>query len=166
MRIRTKNLVKSLVLLSLFLLSTVTLAAQQNLSDWSQLNSVAAGSSLSVELRNGKTINGKLSSVADSLLTLTVKNAPMEIKREDVFRVHQKIKKSAKKSTLLGLAIGAGAGGVIGLAADASSDSGFLEVFDNAAAGAITAIGAGAGALTGYLVGRSKGKKVLIYQAR
>lgn len=166
MRIRTKNLAMSLVLLSSFFLSTVTLAAQQNLSDWSQLNSVAAGSKLSVELKNGKTINGKLSSVSDSLLTLTVKNAPMEVKREDVFRIHQKIKKSAKKSTLLGLAIGAGVGGVVGLAADASSDSGFLEVFDNAAAGAITAIGAGAGALTGYLVGRSKGKKVLIYQAR
>jgi hypothetical protein len=163
---RTRNFVPSLVLLSSLLLSTVTISAQQNTNDWSRLNSVAAGSKLAVELKNGKTVDGKFSSVTESFLTVTVKNAPVMLKREDVLRVHQTIKKSAKKSTLLGLAIGAGAGGVIGLAADASSDSGFLEVFDNSVAGAIAVVGAGAGAATGYFLGRSKSQKVLLYEAK
>jgi small nuclear ribonucleoprotein (snRNP)-like protein len=163
---RTKQLAISIVLLSSFLLSSLTLAAQDNTSDWSRLNSVTAGSKLSVELKNGKTVKGKLSNVSDALLTLTVKNAPMELRREDVLSVHQIVKKGATKSALIGLGVGAGAGAVIGVAGDASSSSGGFEKIDNVAAAAVTVLGAAAGALTGFLIGRGSSKRVLIYQAR
>jgi small nuclear ribonucleoprotein (snRNP)-like protein len=154
------------MLLGSFLLSSITVGAQQNLNDWTRLNGLSAGSKLSVKLKSGKTIQGKLSNVSDSGLTLTVKNAPTEIKREDVLTVHQVSKKSTGKSTLIGLGVGAGAGAVVGLAADASSDSDGFEKIDNVAAGAVTVIGAATGAFVGYLLGRGGGKKYLIYEAK
>jgi small nuclear ribonucleoprotein (snRNP)-like protein len=163
---RTKQLAISIILLSSFLLSSLTLAAQDNTSDWARLNSLTAGSKLSVELKNGTTVKGKLSSVSDALLTLTVKNAPMELRREDVLSVHQIVKKSAAKSTLIGLGVGAGAGAAIGIAADASSNDNGFEKIDNVAAGAVTVLGAAAGALTGFFIGRGSSKRVLIYQAK
>ena len=166
MHTRTQQLAIVIILLGSFLLSSITAGAQQNLSDWSRLNGLTAGSKLSVKLKSGKTVQGKLSNISDSSLTLTVKNAPTEIKREDVLTIHEVSKKSAGKSTLIGLGVGAGAGAVIGLAADASSDSGGFEKIDNVAAGGITVIGAATGALVGWLAGRGGGKKVLIYEAK
>jgi small nuclear ribonucleoprotein (snRNP)-like protein len=163
---RTRRFAISLILLSSFLLSTLTLSAQDNMSDWSRLNSLTSGSKLSVKLKDGKTVDGKLSSVSDSLLTLTVKNASMDLKREDVMSVHRVSKPSAAKSTLIGLGVGAGAGAVVGIAADSSSDGGGFEKIDNVAAAGITVLGAGAGALAGFLVGKGHSKRVLIYQAR
>jgi len=133
------------------------------MSDWSRLNLVPAGSKLSIKLKSGKTVNGKLNSVSDATLNLTVKNVATELKREDILTVHQVIKKSAAKSTLVGLGLGAGAGTVVGVAADASSDSGGFEKIDNTAAGAAVVIGAAAGTITGWLIGRGS-KRVLVYQ--
>ena len=153
------------ILLFSLLLSPVTLTAQTNLSDWSRLNAVALGSKLSVKLKDGKTVEGILRSVSDSGLSLTVKNADRELRRDDVRTVHEISKKSVKKATLIGLGVGAGAGAVLGIIGDASNDDGF-ETFDNAVAGAYTILGAGVGALSGFLIGRSGKKRVLIYEAR
>src|SRR5262245_42553129 len=120
MHSQTRRLLISFTLLSSFLLSSITSTAQDSLNDWSRLNPVTCGSKLSVKLKDGKTVDGKLSSVSDALLTLSVKNAPMELKREDVASVHQVKKASAGKSTLIGLGIGTGVGAVIGIAGDAS----------------------------------------------
>jgi len=166
MHSQTRRLVISFTLLSSFLLSSITSIAQDNLNDWSRLNSVTSGSKLSVKLKDGKTVDGKLSSVSDSLLTLSVKNAPMDLKREDVASVHLVKKGSTGKSTLIGLGIGTGIGAVVGIAGDASTKGGEFEKIDNVAAAGVTVIGAGAGALGGFLVGIGRSKRVLIYQAR
>jgi hypothetical protein len=167
MRIRTRQFATIFILLTSFLLAPVTLKAQAGTSDWSLLSSVASGSKLSVKLRNGKKIDGRLSSVSDTSLTLMVKNTATDIKRDDISSVHTLNGTSTKKATLIGLGLGAGAGAIAGVALDAGADSGRgFEDFDNAVAGAITIIGAGVGALAGYLVGRSGKKKVLIYEAK
>jgi small nuclear ribonucleoprotein (snRNP)-like protein len=163
---RTKQLATSIILLTTILFSTMTVAAQGNVSDWSRLNSVTAGSKLSVRLRNGKTVNGKLSSVSDTALSLTVKNAPVELKRDEVLTIHEVIKKSAAKTTLIGLGIGAGAGAVFGVAADASNNGGSFETIDNAVAAGVTVLGAGVGALGGFLLGKTGNKRVLIFEAK
>jgi small nuclear ribonucleoprotein (snRNP)-like protein len=163
---RTKQFATSIILLTTILLSTMTVAAQGSVSDWSRLNSVAAGTKLSVKLKNGKTVDGKLSSVSDSALSLTVKNAPLELKREEVLTIHEVIKKSATKATLIGLGIGAGAGAALGVAADASKNDGSFETIDNAVAAGVTVLGAGVGALAGFFIGRSGNKRVLIFEAK
>ncbi len=164
MHFRIKPVASGILLLSSFLHTTLTVTAQQNINDWARLNSVPVGSKLSVELKGGKTAKGEFSAVSNEVLTVRVKNALTEFRRDDVLRVHQVVKKSAAKSTLIGLGVGAGAGAVIGIAGDASNQG--LEQVDNAATAAITVLGAAAGALTGYLVGRNNSKRILIYEAQ
>jgi hypothetical protein len=165
---RRNTLTISIALIASFLLSSMTLVAQEAkapaapTSDWSRLNTVGPGSRLAVKLKSGKTIEGKLSTVNDTSLTLSVKDTPLDVKREDVLSVHQLIRKSATKSTLIGLGVGAGAGAGIGLAG--SNDDHFAKL-DHAVTAGLAVLGAGAGALTGYLIGRSGRKRVLIYQA-
>ena len=150
-------------LVASLLLTTVTVAAQGQMNDWSKVTAVASGSNLQVKLKNGKTIKGTLSSVTDSGLSLTVKNAPVEIKREEVSTIHEVIKKGGGgKGALIGSAVGAGAGAGLGVAADASDNA--LEVHNGVTAG-LAVVGAGVGALAGYFIGRSGSKRVLIYQA-
>lgn len=163
---RTRRFAPTIILLTSFLLSTLTARAQGTTAEWTRLNSVPAGSKLAVKLKNGKTANGKLISVSDATLALTVKNASTEFKREDILSVHQIIKKSAAKSTLIGLAVGGGTGTLIGVAADASNNDDGFEKIDNVAAGAVAVIGAVAGAVTGFLVGKSGNKKLLIYESK
>ena len=118
-----------------------------------------------MKLKSSKTIDGSVRSVSDSTLSLTVKNVPMELKREDVLTIYEIInKKSSTKATLIGLGLGAGAGAAIG-AAGSSNDNGF-EKIDHAVIAGLTVLGAGAGAITGYLLGRGGSKRVLIYQAK
>jgi hypothetical protein len=148
------------------LLSSVTAMAQESrpaaVNNWSRLSSIASGSKLSVKLKNGQTVNGEFSKVTDATLSLTVKSKSVELRREDVFSVYEVKKKSATKSTLIGLGVGAGAGLGIGLAG--RSNDGFDKI-DNAVTAGLTVLGAGAGALTGYFLGKRGTKRTLIYQA-
>ena len=166
MRNPTRHFAVVVALLCSFLLSPATSLAQTGMNDWSKLNSVGNGTKLSVKLKDGKKMEGALDAVSDTSISLTVKNARKDVKREDVASVHVLPKKSAGKATLIGLGVGAGAGAVIGLAGDASNDAGGFEAFDNAAAGAVTIIGAGVGALVGFVLGKTGNKKVLLYESK
>jgi len=126
---------------------------------------VPTGSKLSVKLRNGNKIDGTLSSVSDTAITLIVKNASREVKRDDIRTVHKVNGKSATTATLIGLGVGAGAGAALGAVADSTNDDGF-EKLDNAATAVTTILGAGVGALSGFLIGRSGKKRVLLYEAK
>jgi small nuclear ribonucleoprotein (snRNP)-like protein len=161
MKIPTKQIAIIVVLLFSFLLSPVTLVAQTRTNDWSRLNTVATGTKLSVKLKDGKKAEGTLTAVTDTSLSLTVKNAAKEIRREDIATVHEVSKKGAGKATLIGMGIGAGVGAGLGLAAETNDES--LEVKDAVTAGMVV-LGAGIGALTGFLIGRSGKKRVLLYE--
>ena len=164
MSLARNKLTTSLLLMVVLLVSTVTASAQTSTADWSRLNTVSAGSKLSVKLKSGKIVAGKLASVSDAALSLTVKDKPVDLKREDIASVYQVTKKSATKATLIGLGVGAGAGAAIGLAGS-GNDNGFDKI-DHAVTAGLTVLGAGAGALTGFLIGRSGNKQVLIYQSQ
>jgi len=155
------------VLVASFLLSTITVAAQGQMNDWSRVTAITGGSKLSVKLKNGKTVNGTFSSASDSALSLMVKNTRTELKREDVATVHEVIKKSATKATLIGLGVGAGVGAAVGAISDANDSSGFeFDKLDTAVTAGLTVIGAGVGAVAGYFIGRSGSKRLLVYDAR
>jgi len=159
-----------LVLVAALVFSTLTFVAQGQTNDqtnnWSRVAALAAGARLSVKLKTGKTVNGTVNSVSDSALSLNVKSSTREIKREEVATIYEIVKKgSATKSTLIGTGIGAGVGAAAGGIADASDDSGF-EKIDHVATAALAIVGAGSGALVGYLVGRGGSKKVLLYEAK
>ena len=164
MFVGSRRLVFSLALAASLLLTPVV-SAQSAAGDWSAVKAVEIGSKLSVKLKDGKTVEGRLTGVSNEELSLSVKNRATDLKREEVRSVHRVEGKSATKATLIGMGVGAGAGAAVGLAADGASDSGGFETFDNVAAAALTVLGAGAGALTGFLIGRRGRKRVLVYQA-
>lgn len=131
--------------------------------DWGALNTVTSGSKLAVKTKDGRSFEGRLSGVSDAALSLSVKDKPVELKREDVQSVYRVGKNSATKATLIGMGVGAGAGAAVGAAADSSSDG--FEGIDHAVTAGLAVVGAGVGALTGYLIGRRGNKRVLIYEA-
>ena len=148
---------------SLVLTPVLAMAQGNSTSDWGSLRTVAIDSKLSVKLKTGKTVEGKFKSVSDTSLTLTSKNAPVELKRDDISTVHQHLKKSATKSTLIGMGVGAGAGAAIGGIVSASDDSGF-EKIDHVATAGLAVGGAVAGPVAGYFIGRGSTKKVLLFE--
>jgi hypothetical protein len=158
----------TVILAASLLLSSVNAMAQSQMDDWSKVTALSTGSNLAVKQKNGKTIKGTLSSTSDSALTLNAKSGPVEIKRDDVRAVHEVIKKgSGAKGALIGTAVGAGAGAAFGAIVDAQNENGFGgEKLDNAFVAALTVLGAGAGAITGYFIGRRGNKRVLVYEAK
>jgi len=58
-------------------------------NDWSQLSTVVSGTRLSVKTKDGKLVEGKLNKISDTALSLTVKNKPVDLKREDVQSIYQ-----------------------------------------------------------------------------
>ena len=158
------RLMISVGLISSLLLSTITLAAQtpSSTSDWASLRNVPTDSKVLVKLKTGKSVEGKLKSVSDASVTVIRKNSPVEIKREDVASVYQVTKKSAVPSTLLGMGLGAGAGAGLG----AIGSSGEFDKLDQAVTAGLTVIGALAGGVTGYLIGRRSSKRTLVYESK
>lgn len=164
MRSRTLQFATIGILLSSLLLSTVTISAQTPTNDWSRLNAVPTGSRLSVKLKSGKTVDGTLNSVSDTTLSLMVKNAAQDLRREEVASVHQVTKRSAAKATLIGAGVGAGAGAALGAVGDASNEDSFVA--DGILTGGLAIVGAGIGALSGFLIGKTGKKRVLVYEAK
>ena len=159
---RGRRLTFSLLLAASLLLSPVV-SAQTTTHDWSALKAVATGSRLEVKLKDGKTVKGKLTGVSDDALSLTVGGKATDLKAVEVLRVHRVGGSSAKKSALIGAAVGGGAGLAVGVAGS-SVDDGFNDLDTPVTAG-LTVLGAGAGALIGYAIGRSRRKRGLIYEA-
>ena len=165
MRTPTRQITVVLTLLLSFLLTPVTLMAQTGMNDWSRLNSIANGTKLSVKLKDGKKVDGMFDAVSDSSLSLTVKKARKELRREDVASVHEVSKKSAATATLIGLGVGAGAGAALGIASERNDNDTFFETHNAITAGVVV-VAAGIGALTGFLIGRSGKKRVLLYESK
>ena len=67
------------------------------------------------------------------------------------------------KHTLIGAGIGAGLAGGLAIASETNDNP--LEVKDSVAAGMVV-LGAGLGALTGFVIGKTGKKRVLLYQSK
>ena len=165
MRIRTRQFATIVILLTSFLLSPVALMAQVRTNDWSRVTSVLAGNKLSVKLKNEKKIEGIFSSATDTALTLLVKSASTEVKRDDIRSVHQVGGASVAKSTLIGLGVGAGIGGVLWIIGSSADNNDFGDL-DNAIAAGVAVLSAAAGAVTGFIIGKTRKKRVLLYEAK
>jgi hypothetical protein len=159
-----------LILITSILLLPRSLVAQTStapINDWSRLAAVESGSKLSLKLKNGKKVGGKLSGFTDSALSLSIKNKTVEVKREEVRRIHQVQRKSATTSTLIGVGVGAGAAAAAGALVRANdNDAGFdFDKAENLIHAGMVVIGAGVGGITGFFVGRARRKRVLIYES-
>ncbi|MCI0486212.1 MAG: hypothetical protein L0229_06390 [Blastocatellia bacterium] len=167
---KTKTLAVGLALIILLMNSSAAVAMQKTApsSDWIVVKSLPNGTRLSVRLKDGKKVEGTLSGVSDTTLSLEYKNKTTDLDQSKISKVHRvvprSIGKSIGKSSLIGAAIGGGAGVSMGVGIGNYED---LERGDLAVIfGLIGAgIGAGIGAMTGAIRGGGN-KKELIYESK
>lgn len=153
------------ILLAVALIYSPVAAAQQSAShgEWDSIKAVPQGAELIIKLKDRQTLRGKLESVTDTALSIIGKNNKTEtLDRNDVSEVYQLRRKAEKaKYALIGAGAGAAVGGVIGAAKNSPNiDDG--EIYTMVG----IPLGAGIGALAGFLFGQGRRKRVLIYQAR
>ena len=158
------------LLLALLLIPSGTLAQDSAglANDWTKVQAVQPGEKVVVELKSGKREKGTLSAVSESGLTLSNGNEKTEARRDDIRTVRRVTGASVKKATLIGTATGATGGAIAGAAAggcDPARES--ICIFGRgASAAALGVIGAGIGAMTGFVIGKFKHKETLIYETR
>ena len=103
------------LLFAIFLVSSSPLRAQTASDDWSRVNALESNTKVSIKLKTGKSVEGRVNSVSESGLSLRVKGAPQDVKREEIQSVYRVQRRSATKATLIGAGVGAGAGAITGL---------------------------------------------------
>lgn len=133
--------------------------------DWTTVRATSVGEKLTVELKSGKRENGKLIRTSDTGLTLKSGKKEMDISRDDVRRVHREAGKSAMKATLIGTAVGAGGGAALGAATGGCNSQQICIIGRGEAAGIGAVAGGAFGAIGGFLFGKLKSKRTLIYEA-
>lgn len=123
--------------LVLILVASAMLASAERNRSWDVLvQSVKTGKSVVVYRMAGGHSEGKLLAIDDNSITVQQKGQPQVIQRGDVFRV--RYANIRRRNTLLGMAIGIGAGAaIVGAATDSAKAAG-------ATAGALFGMGFGA----------------------
>ena len=163
---RMKALAFSLALIILFVQSAAVLAQEPNVPsrEWSTVAAVGLNEKLEVKLKSGKTVKGKLSSVTDTRLTLSRGKRMIDLNRDDIFRIYRAGGKSGVSPTLIGTGVGAGVGAAAGGVIVAVNEGEADETVPGIVLSAL--VGAGMGALTGFLSGKARNNRVLIYESR
>ena len=160
-----KSLAVLMVVFTLFMNPTPAMA-QQVSSDWSTVTAISSGEKISVELKDGKKMKGRLRSVSDSILVLDRGSKTTDVSRDSIARVYRMegaTGRSVGKAAAIGAAIGGGTGVGVGIAS-----GGYEDISRGEVAAVLGAVGAGIGAGIGAIVGGlgSKEKRVLIYESR
>jgi hypothetical protein len=146
-------------------------ASAQNLSsNWSSVKYIPIGQSLVVQtaLEHGRKGHsqqkGLLQNVTDAALTLSIDGKNVDISSAEVYRVYVLRGRPFLKGLLIGAAVGTAGGAGIGAIAGRNDKAYFFEGpgFD-AAVGA--ALGFLSGSITGLIVGSTRHKKDLVYEA-
>ncbi len=132
--------------------------AQSRAGSWDAVKAVYTDTKLEVKLTSGETIKGKMIEATDATLALLQDGRRVEVPRDRVQRVYAEGKRSVKRTTLIGAAIGGGGGIGIGLAVFGQGD------FTRSVIPAAGIAGAGIGAGVGALLGLRRSKPVMIYE--
>jgi hypothetical protein len=154
----------SLLLVAVFLVGHTPLAFSQQASsnNWAVVQQIRTSEDLLVKRMNGKQVKGEMIEATETTLTIDDDGKPLSIPRSDVRQVYVLEGKAKKgKWAWIGTGIGAGVGAAIGGAKynDRVDDS---EVW----IGMGLLLGTGIGAATGVLVGASRRKRVMVFDAR
>lgn len=125
------------------------LLAQNDRSDWSRVAGLAAGTRVEVIHGNLKRLQGSVVAASSGDITVQTRDTRETVGKGDVLRISI-AEGSRKKRALLGMALGAAAGGV---ALAAGAQAGDIDIRRDVMAGAGAAAGGGIGALIGAATG-------------
>ena len=95
-------------------------AAQQAkpIANWANLNQLVTGAEIRVTLADGKTLRGSMQRVTPESLAINATTSQETLSRQDIERVALKRPGHRGRNTLIGLAIGTGAGLAVGAGVD------------------------------------------------
>jgi hypothetical protein len=105
-----------LVLVFLLLLPAFAMA-QSAKDSWDNLKQLHAGQKVEVVDMKMKLVKGNFQSYSEEGISLQIKSGPLTIERRNVLRVSLREHSKRARNALIGAAIGAGAGAVVGLVA-------------------------------------------------
>src|SRR5690242_4116462 len=127
MRVRLSSFRNSfLVVLAAGFATAAAGQSAKSLANWANLNQLAQGSEIRVTLANGRTLRGFLQSTTPESLAVNATTSQETLVRQDIQRISVKKPGHRGRHTLIGLAIGTGAGLAIGAGLDrASNDNWF-----------------------------------------
>lgn len=126
-----------------------TAAAQQAkpIANWANLNQLVTGAEIRVTLANGKTLRGFVQGVTPESLAINATTSQETLSRQDIRRVDLKRPGHRGRNTLIGLAVGTGAGLAAGAVADAKSGPG--RMFPDSGKVVLSPLGALIGTVVG-----------------
>jgi hypothetical protein len=140
-------------------------SAQSNQSSWENLNTLRPGQKIEVVETNLKKDTGTFAAVSDDAIRINESGAEQSIPRGSVMRVTLRQNKHRLRNTLIGAAIGAGAGAVLGAATDHPCSSSQPFCVDVIGRGGAAGIGAALGLIPGAVVGAIIPNHPTIYRA-
>ena len=146
------------VLILLTAAASQTALAQSGAGSWDAVKAVYTDTKLEVKLTSGETLKGKMIDATDAALALLQDGRRVEVPRDRVQRVYVEGKRSVKRTTLIGAAVGGGGGLGLGIAVFSRGD------FARSVITAPAIAGAGIGAAVGALLGQRRSKPVMIYE--
>jgi hypothetical protein len=146
----TTLLKQPLLLATIVAAVAVSATAQQSkpIAQWTNLNRLEKGSEIRVVLAGGRTVRGFLQSVSPDSLAINATTSQEALSRPDIKVVSLKRPGHRGRNTLIGLAIGAGAG----LGTGAAIDHGDHGWFPNLGKAVFTPIGAIIGTVVGVAI--------------
>ena len=129
-------------------------------ADWSAVQSLSTGQKIVVRTKDGDRLTGRFDSASDLLINFTDGSKKISLTRESIRRVQLDRGNSRLRGTLIGAAIGAGAGFAVG----AILYFPYKDDMVGATVPATTALGAGIGAGFGAATGKGS-KNETVYEA-
>jgi hypothetical protein len=132
---------------------------------WEQLQALKPGTGVAVQLKNGMTVKGKLSSVSDNALSLGENRNKRDIDRSDIARIDQfrrRVGRDTWKGTRIGYKITAPFRHVLGNGCTGDRLGCFIV---GAAALAVIVVVIPVGTVGGLTVGLTHKHQELMYQA-
>jgi hypothetical protein len=126
-----------------------TAAAQQTkpIANWTTLNQLVTGVEIRVTLTTGKTLRGFVQRVTPESVAINATTSQETLSRQDIRRVAVKRPGHRGRNTVIGLAIGTGAGLAAGAGVDAKSGPG--RMFPDSGKAVFSPLGALIGTVVG-----------------
>src|ERR1035438_8625769 len=118
---RRLNRICLLALLAAVLAATAASQQAKPIANWANLSQLVAGSEIRVTLAAGKTLRGFVQRVTAESLAINATTSQETLSRQDIRRVELKKRGHRGRNTLIGLAIGTGAGLAAGAVADSKA---------------------------------------------
>jgi hypothetical protein len=145
---RRLNRICLLALLAAVLAATAAAQQAKPIANWVNLNQLVAGSEIRVTLATGKTMRGFVQRVTPESLAINATTSQETLSRQDIRRVALKRPGHRGRNTLIGLAIGTGAGLAVGAGVDSQS-RGQYDLFPNSGKAVLSPLGALVGTVIG-----------------